>query len=1819
MADDIAPEIVQAQAERATSDATGFLESFAGVEPPEPEQPPAAPAQERRTIAQRAGAVASDVGRGILEAPKQIVGGALDAAEAGLGGVAAFDEWASDALGLPKLQIFNPETGAFDLDLLSPEEGETARVMLPEVGEAQTVTGGLTRGISQFLTGFVGGARALGGLGAATRAGAIAKGSGAAAISDFAAFDGHEQRLSDLIQSNPTLANPITEYLASDMSDSELEGRLKNVAEGALSDMILGGLIGAVRQIRLARRAKDEIGAETYEQAAQRLVADPNVAEGLEPDLGILGRPSELPAATDEIETYLEQLDAGARQEPPAAAPDLTPEPAAPKPTLEDIPESFTSRDEALANLREIVDRGADREVIEQHPAFVEAVSEFTSRAERATNLDQAFDTPQWHSSREYVFGDEVVQGTENAVPRWVQQAEEFAGEAGPAYERKATIVLGPPAAGKSTIAEELARVKRAAILDSDEIKKTLPEYEGGIGAAAVHEESSTLADLLEDALRASGTNVVFPKVGGSPGSIRRAIERFKADGYEVELVNMAVSSQEAYRRMVGRFVNTGRVIPPSYVDAVGDNPTATYRTLKDEGVADGYAQIDNNGPRDAPKPVTDLAGRNPLEGSPFDLPAGGRAGDVPRERGAAGDRAAVSGEGAEQAARRSVELDPEYRAFARESVIPEPVFANVRSGLEPTRAGLDLTRSPRMADPGARTVPYMIDARNPVNLEERGIDITGLTGDEAYELMRPLRDEGFDVALAPDGRIIPLKEGILKPIREPGFAQTRAEAMDRAAAEVKGTRLVNSEGEPLVLLHGTDRDYLELDIGKVGKADPGFVGDAVYLSPMRYYADQYGVEAAKASGRPPRTIETFADLRNPIEIQGVADKSELPFAMKDAIARHFESTGLAPREAAQKAEETFTKLSGGKTAMDVVNEMFDPNRVDVFGEPTGLNRSEAMDLAMKRFGQQARQWGYDGVIGRQGGQILEVAVFDPSRIKVIDDRLSPTVRASLEAKRRLAQQQGVTTIPMGGGDVYVNWNRINGPEDLKAVIQRTADAARKEIEAGARFSRSNAETELSAEQLDAWKILEERRVGDPLNAEQSLAVRRLWASSGQRVIEAARAVREAPTPANQFAFRRTLALHGSIQREVIAARTETARALQQWAIPAGTDREMMIHIEETTRMFGGEVTDDLAGRILQAHREGNLAAVDQMARRSPAAATFDAVAEYWTNSILSGPKTHLVNIGSNTGVIGLLQAERLAAAAIGAVRGGGDRIAFQEAAVAMHATIATVPEALRLAGKAFRTGQSGFGMGKVELPYKRALSSEQLGQTSSARFNAIMNQPVIARGIDVIGTVATIPGRALGAADEFFKTVNFRSEIHALALRQARQEAASGGIPEAGIKERIAELIQDPSEQMRIIAREQAQYATFTNDAGRYARALTDLRYKAPILRFVIPFVNTPANILRFATERTPMAPLLGDVRADIRAGGIRRDMALARMGLGSLAMAWAFDQAMNGRITGAGPSNYTEVQTLRRMGWQRYSIKIGDRFFAYNRLDPLGMQLGVAAELAEIALNSEEDPGSEWDETIYRTIGAVGQNMMDRTYLTGIADLSMALSDPTRFAPTYIERLLGSFVPTIGREIASFIEPEMKHATNTIARMKERIPGLRGDLPTRHDLWGRPISYQSGLGNGYDAVSPIYSSKLDPEPIDEEFVRLDYFPGAPSNTITIDGERFTLRNLPEVYQRYMVLQGGTPASQLPVSRTTSGDLTASSERLQAHGDRTLLETLNDIVTGRHELSAEYADASAEGKEDIIQRTMRDYRAAARDQLIAEHPDVFRPGTGER
>tara|TARA_E500000305_G_scaffold1019_1_gene1017 strand:- start:281 stop:3928 length:3648 start_codon:yes stop_codon:yes gene_type:complete len=317
----------------------------------------------------------------------------------------------------------------------------------------------------------------------------------------------------------------------------------------------------------------------------------------------------EVPASAIEqsLETFDVAAGPGSNQQMDQLAADMFQEPPPKTPR-----EAFQSDDELRNDLGRILDEGAEEATIDAHPAVTKAIEEAQSKTDTSTMA--GYGTETWETSRVFnttslkkmgVDVGEQIQGYADAIAAlyrgarnmgWKDDGLDLPQGQYINQNRRAAIVLGPPAAGKSTLANPIARKMNAAIIDSDEAKKLLPEYEGGIGANAVHEESSDLAERVLNLALEFGDNVVIPKVGGSPGSIEKLITKLKEKGYSVDLVDMSVTYSNARNRMFMRFVKTGRLINPDYVRQVGDNPGKTYDTLKQQGKADGYTRIDNNG-----------------------------------------------------------------------------------------------------------------------------------------------------------------------------------------------------------------------------------------------------------------------------------------------------------------------------------------------------------------------------------------------------------------------------------------------------------------------------------------------------------------------------------------------------------------------------------------------------------------------------------------------------------------------------------------------------------------------------------------------------------------------------------------------------------------------------------------------------------------------------------------------------------------------------------------------------------------------------------------------------------------------------------------------------------------------------------------------------------------------------------------------------------------------------------------------------------------------------------------------------------------------
>ena len=249
---------------------------------------------------------------------------------------------------------------------------------------------------------------------------------------------------------------------------------------------------------------------------------------------------------------------------------------------------------------------------MKSHP-LLRSGSDKSLRMEPTINYP-GFGSAEFKDLRKFSFGDEVVQGYDNAVERLYIRArkmpyEEMGLVAPPSVVRgtraalkrdkpTAVITIGLPGVGKSTVANPLAKKLDATIIDADEAKKVLPEYAGGIGANAVHQESKIIAEQVRALAMRNKDNLVLGKIGADYDALKRISDDLSNNGYRVVLLNVDAPLSQVAKQQVGRQFRTGRVIVPElftkYTRKIGDVdtplPKVVYNKLKKE--VDDYAEF---------------------------------------------------------------------------------------------------------------------------------------------------------------------------------------------------------------------------------------------------------------------------------------------------------------------------------------------------------------------------------------------------------------------------------------------------------------------------------------------------------------------------------------------------------------------------------------------------------------------------------------------------------------------------------------------------------------------------------------------------------------------------------------------------------------------------------------------------------------------------------------------------------------------------------------------------------------------------------------------------------------------------------------------------------------------------------------------------------------------------------------------------------------------------------------------------------------------------------------------------------------------------
>jgi hypothetical protein len=795
-------------------------------------------------------------------------------------------------------------------------------------------------------------------------------------------------------------------------------------------------------------------------------------------------------------------------------------------------------------------------------------------------------------------------------------------------------------------------------------------------------------------------------------------------------------------------------------------------------------------------------------------------------------------------------------------------------------------------------------------------------------------------------------------------------------------------------------------------------------------------------------------------------------------------------------------------------------------------------------------------------------------RFKVIpeaDQQLTEQVGRAVTRRQTFGITQGK---PGGTPDEAFNLSRYQ-TEDAAAIVGGVADALNIKTKA-VTFD----EIKAKANENGISEAFLTRLVGNDgkmmANAVDTYKALEVLESSANELTRLFKMVDEGnATDVDKLKLRQQIAFHGMIQKGVKGMQTETARALAVFRIPRDGNAAV---VRQVLDQYGGDAAlQDMARSYLTLESR---AAQNALVEKSMMSGVKDIWFSTYINGLLSSPVSHAKNILGNS-LFGLYQIpERLVASFYGNVLPDGvrswkalvpgseqDKMEFDEALTMVQSLRNGITEGFQLASKAWRTNTPSDLMSKVE--EQRGLQ-ESMGETLQ-RVTGQGPETWLGKALDYYGTAITLPGRALMTQDEFFKGVFYRMEINAQVTRRSKavyRESLDAGLSEseAAAKAMLEaeSLLANPPADLDEIAMNFAQKGTFTAELPPALKSLQGV-FNHPALKVVVPFFKTPANIGLQVIERTPFAPLSSQWREEVAKGGIYRDMALAKVTMGSAILATFGAAAAEGAITGRGPGRKADREAAMRDGWMPYSIRVGNEWVSYQGMEPISALLAIAADYAEYA---RHEPDADKVEQVF--LGAtygLYEYLKEQPYLQGIAEVSRLIGsnqqgevDGKKIVDGLVKQF-GGFViggspagayssliagierlsdptnrdtrasPDLPMGVRGFVE--------AFNRYKSRLPYFNDSLPEQLNLWGDPI--KSGQGKPYEMVLPTRVSPVQFSEVDDALVRMGSPVGMPERKI--DGVELDAYQ----YNRLLTIYGKElPAKQelLNVMRTPGFDL---------------------------------------------------------------------------
>jgi hypothetical protein len=709
--------------------------------------------------------------------------------------------------------------------------------------------------------------------------------------------------------------------------------------------------------------------------------------------------------------------------------------------------------------------------------------------------------------------------------------------------------------------------------------------------------------------------------------------------------------------------------------------------------------------------------------------------------------------------------------------------------------------------------------------------------------------------------------------------------------------------------------------------------------------------------------------------------------------------------------------------------------------------------------------------------------------------------------------------------------------------------------------------------------------------------------------------------------------LHMDLQASVKGVQTAGARATSAGRIRTA-DAVDDITLDRLEAFGGSKKVQELALRLKAT--KGNNRGTAQIIREAGARKWMGVVNEVWLNAILSGPRTHLMNLGSNSINMFLRPAQRMVGGAL-----TGNPQQMEEGFKQYVYMTSELFDSLR-----YLASVSRYGKGSSLADAVRSFKNEDGVLDTASKFD--FNQSGASRTIGgMAGKFVRGAGRFLQAEDEFFKQVVFRSRLKAKVMANASR-LSDAQLTDMGFLSRDAYIsetvdgavlnkqdlasrwdamvklgrVSDDAEakdafintnlgtynhnsEMAKLALEEAREATFTTPLRKdtFSRSVQDMINRFPLLRQVIPFIQTPTNILRVSFERVPALGLFAGRQLEMLRNGTpdQKAMVMGQQALGVAISYQAYQFAMSGKITGGGPSFKDDIEKAKLWNaspdWQPYSVNIGTteepQWIELKKLDPHGMLFGIIGDVVEMAEYTRESPDFELENLFGMISAAVTNNVASKTYVMSMTETMNLLSGhakPWEWEAFFTNKA-ASMVPYSGLmyQANQIQDDHMRDLRTLTDKIKSRIYGAN-DAAVKHDwLTGEAVDTpeymlgfvrQKKVDNGEHQAADVY----------KELRNLNYAFSGPSRKVA------DIKIPPVVFQRLNELIGTTRVNK-----------------------RTLIQELDrQIKSAGYKKASDAAAISPVKPADdprviFLNKIIQGYKDIALNRLYSEYPELYK------